>query len=384
MTRDELSRHQREVRAQRYLYIGMAAVVGFAFLILALGWWREVVSRGSESVATAAGKSITLESYAKRLDFQRQVMDQQIQLMQAQLAASDNELVSNYFRQQIQQAQLSQSFLPDQTLDLMIGEELVRQEAARRGIQVSDQDVDKEIQATFGDQPTPTTGPAPTTAPGATPQPTRTPAPSATPGPSPTPAPTADVPGRINNFLLSYGMTRAEFRSLFEAQLLTKKVEEAIGAEVPRTAEQVHARHILVENEDKAKEIRAKLAAGASFEELAKAESTDPGSKAKDGDLGWFPKGAMVPEFEAAAFQLPLKQVSEPVKSTYGYHLIEVLEKEQNRPLDEQMLEQRKASAYNDWLDKARNGPDVKRSLTDGQKQWVYSKIKWTPPNLPG
>lgn len=72
----------------------------------------------------------------------------------------------------------------------------------------------------------------------------------------------------------------------------------------------------------KAKDLRAKILAGAKFADVAKAESDDAGSGANGGDLGSFTKGRMVPEFENAAFSLPVGQVSEPVKSAYGYHLI--------------------------------------------------------------
>jgi peptidyl-prolyl cis-trans isomerase C len=73
---------------------------------------------------------------------------------------------------------------------------------------------------------------------------------------------------------------------------------------------------------ESAKAIRAKLVAGASFAELAKSESDDQGSGENGGDLGTFPQGAMVEEFDKVAFEIPVGQVSEPVKSAFGYHLI--------------------------------------------------------------
>jgi parvulin-like peptidyl-prolyl isomerase len=72
----------------------------------------------------------------------------------------------------------------------------------------------------------------------------------------------------------------------------------------------------------KAKEVRAKIVAGGNFGDLAKAESDDTGSGEQGGDLGSFGHGAMVAEFEEAAFKQPVGQVSEPVKTAFGYHLI--------------------------------------------------------------
>jgi len=105
--------------------------------------------------------------------------------------------------------------------------------------------------------------------------------------------------------------------------------------------DEIHARHILIRfkgskvplrlNEKdmteeealaKAQEVRAKIVGGAKFEEVAKAESDDVGSGDHGGDLDPFTKGKMVPQFEAAAFALPIGELSQPVKSDFGYHLI--------------------------------------------------------------
>ncbi|HVP00700.1 MAG TPA: peptidylprolyl isomerase [Bryobacteraceae bacterium] len=117
--------------------------------------------------------------------------------------------------------------------------------------------------------------------------------------------------------------------------------------------EQVKARHILIRFQGskmplaegkkdlteaealaKATELRAKIVAGADFATVAKEESDDKGSGANGGDLGAFGKGQMVPEFEKEAFQLPIGQVSQPVKSPFGYHLIKV-ESHGSKPFDE-------------------------------------------------
>ncbi len=85
---------------------------------------------------------------------------------------------------------------------------------------------------------------------------------------------------------------------------------------------QACAKHILVETAEDAKTVQAELASGISFEDEAKAKSIDPGSGAQGGDLGCFPTGAMIPVFEEAAFNAPLNEVTEPVQSEFGFHLI--------------------------------------------------------------
>ncbi|MBV8152624.1 MAG: peptidyl-prolyl cis-trans isomerase [Candidatus Eremiobacteraeota bacterium] len=90
-------------------------------------------------------------------------------------------------------------------------------------------------------------------------------------------------------------------------------------------AEQVHARHILVADKKTADMIEQKLKSGGKFEDLAKQYSSDPSSKDKGGDLGWFSRGQMVPAFQDAAFSQKVGVVGPPVKSPFGWHIIEVL-----------------------------------------------------------
>jgi peptidyl-prolyl cis-trans isomerase C len=91
-----------------------------------------------------------------------------------------------------------------------------------------------------------------------------------------------------------------------------------------KAEEEVHARHILVVSEDEAKAILAQLKGGADFIVLAKEKSKDPGSAESGGDLGYFTKEQMVPEFAEVAFKLGKGQLSDPVKTQFGWHIIKV------------------------------------------------------------
>ncbi|KEK24841.1 peptidylprolyl isomerase PrsA [Bacillus gaemokensis] len=99
---------------------------------------------------------------------------------------------------------------------------------------------------------------------------------------------------------------------------------------------EIKASHILVNDEKTATDIKKKLDEGASFEELAKEQSQDPGSKDKGGDLGYFGPGKItVPEFEGAAYKLNVGEISTPVKSSNGYHIIKLTDKKELKPYDE-------------------------------------------------
>jgi peptidyl-prolyl cis-trans isomerase C len=143
-----------------------------------------------------------------------------------------------------------------------------------------------------------------------------------------------------------------------------KKVYEDASKQI--TGEQeVHARHILVETEDEAKAVEEELKKGADFAELAKKKSKDPGAS-DGGDLGFFTKDQMVPEFSAVAFALEPGKISDPVKSQFGWHVIKVEEKRNRKAPDfDQVKGQietyvtRKAQA--DYVAKLREGAKIER-----------------------
>jgi peptidyl-prolyl cis-trans isomerase C len=111
-----------------------------------------------------------------------------------------------------------------------------------------------------------------------------------------------------------------------------KKVYEEASKQISDEPE-VHARHILVETEDEAKAVEEELKKGADFAELAKKKSKDPGAS-DGGDLGFFTKDQMVPEFSAVAFALEPGKISDPVKSQFGWHIIKVEEKRNRKAPD--------------------------------------------------
>jgi len=90
---------------------------------------------------------------------------------------------------------------------------------------------------------------------------------------------------------------------------------------------EVNASHILVSTQEEALKIRKEIENGASFEEMAAKYSLCPSGKSNGGNLGFFSKGVMVPEFERAAFLLPVGSVSQPVRTQFGYHLIKVIDR---------------------------------------------------------
>jgi peptidyl-prolyl cis-trans isomerase C len=106
-----------------------------------------------------------------------------------------------------------------------------------------------------------------------------------------------------------------------------KHYDSLVGTAAPE--EEVRARHILVESKDKARDLFEKLAHGSDFAQLAKEHSKDPGSKDQGGELGYFTRGQMVPQFEEAAFKLKKGEVGEPFQSQFGWHIVRVDDRRQ-------------------------------------------------------
>jgi foldase protein PrsA len=94
---------------------------------------------------------------------------------------------------------------------------------------------------------------------------------------------------------------------------------------------QIKARHILVKDEKTANEVKAKLDKGEDFAKLAKEYSTDTGTAEKGGELGWFGQGEMVPAFEEQAYKMKKDEISKPIKSDYGYHIIQLLDTKEKK-----------------------------------------------------
>jgi len=157
-------------------------------------------------------------------------------------------------------------------------------------------------------------------------------------------------------FKVQTGLDEATFAQIIrESQLLQALAEEVVVLE---EVDQVEAAHILVADEVLAKELLQRARDGEDFGELAEAYSEDPGSAVDGGKLGWFPEGVMVPEFEAAAFALQPGEVSDIVQTDYGYHIIKLVGREV-RALEPPYDEMARSQTFNAWFARMRTAADI-------------------------
>ena len=260
---------------------------------------------GRPLIARANGQPIFLDVYQKQVD-------------QTEKALADQGIMAEGTTGDAQRAQVRENVLQG-----LIDQALIEQAAARMGISVSDEELEASLQSIVG-----------------------------------------QGQGSLEQWLATNRMTMDELRTMQRAQLLAGKVIAAVSASVPTTAEQVHARHIFTVDQAKAQSLVARLRGGSeNFAALAQTELEDASTAANGGDLGWFPKDApMMPSAVVqAAFVLPVGEISDLVKSDFGYHIVKVEAREASRPLSPEMLLYAQQSAFQAWLAEQRAQARIER-----------------------
>lgn len=193
-------------------------------------------------------------------------------------------------------------------LDRLISLRLMRQQAKQEGISVSERDIDDRVTRIVAD---------------------------------------AGGKDQLVQVLQTEGFTGLAFRQAIQDLVLSERLSEK---HVPAlaTIEERRVRHVLVQTADQARAARQRLAGGATWEKVAAEMSADPGSKGRGGDLGFIQRGQTVPAFDQAAFSLPLNQLSEPVQTDFGFHILQVTDTRSQAPTPEQVsaLRQRDFGQY--------------------------------------
>jgi len=394
-TKKHLARLERERRQTRLIaYIAIGIIVVIVGLI-GYGILNETILKAIQPVVTVNGNSVTMREFKDRVQVARQqYVDQYMQYYQiAQMFGIDPSTDSSMSQtlNQLQSQLADPNLIGQQVIDDITNDLIIRQYAQANGIVVKAADVEKAIQDAFGYFPegTPTTTPAsapiayptwsatqyalmtPTTPPTLAPtipSPTQTLGPTATatgiPSLTPTTTPyTLDgFQGRYKEGLGLYtnlGINEADFRKIFfESNLYKQRVSDIVTSNVTHEQEQVWARHILVADEATALSIRAQLLLDVDFATQAAAQSLDTSTKDTGGDLGWFGNGKMVAEFETAAFTLQVGEISQPVQTTNGWHIIQVLGHE-IRPLTDTEYKAAVSAALNQWLSDQRTAATI-------------------------
>ncbi len=398
VSKKQQSRVARENLQRRLILITTILVAALVILVIGYGILDQTVLQVKKPVAKVDDAKITLQEFQARASYDRYQIIKNMALLEYYKGMfSFDQNSASYYDSMIQQnATLlnDPDSLGSQVLDELINDRVMMIQAEKMGITVSEEEVDRAVQEAFGFYKDGTPTPAPTDIILPTPTlsslqktlvpPTSTPTATATSGPTaatepPTATPTATVPAAtategptatpfptetpyteegFNTAYQDYVSTLEvetqfkpeQFRSVFRVRLIYEKLLEEVTKDTPTAETYVWARHILVASEGEAAALRDRLEKGEDFTQLAAEYSTDTSNKDLGGDLGWFSKGRMVAEFEEAAFALTeIGQISEPVQTSFGWHLIQLLGLEE-RPMTADRLDEVKQQAFDEWL----------------------------------
>ncbi len=368
MTKKQRTRAEREARLNRWIIAGTVAVGVLVVGILLYGYLAENVFKGRAPVATVNGVPITTADFQARVRHYRIVLQEQrnyytAQRMQLDPTDPNVSFLLEYLNNQIRQldSMLSETYataLGKEVLDRMVQEEIVRQEAARRGIAVSQEEIDRAIEEQFGyDRDaataallTPTVVPtAPVTAETAL---------TATATPAPTPVPKEEFDRRYQEYVKTYlkpsGLSEARFRAMVEASLLYDKVQQAMAAELPQTMEQVQIRYFSFSTQEEAGKAAERLGKGEKWEDIAAEIKEDEKGTAYASEPEWVTKGFLTEQFgkEAAGtvWETPVQQYTAPLAGTDGrWYIVQVMGREV-RELESWLRSYEEQRVFQEWL----------------------------------
>jgi len=377
-----LAQKQREDRQKRIIIIATISVLVIVFGLVAYGVIDRFVLTPKVTVIELENEKITADQFEQQVRWRRRnmIMDIDQMLMTFQQLGGTPE-VFGYFEQQLMLAvtSLQQPLMVGQEVIQALSQDIIlKVEAEKMGIIVDDALIDREIQEAFGyfaeGTATPAATLAPTTTPAASENEDGEPDPTATPLLQPTEYTEELFNDNYKQFLLSVedvGITEGTIRDIIEITIIREQILDIVSVDVEATAEHVWIRHILVADEETANEVLGKLADGEDFADLAAEYSLDTSNKDQGGDLDWFTRGAMVQPFEEAAFALEVGEISDPVQTDFGWHILESLGKD-DLLLDPSAHQELRNQAYANWM--AEKETEYQPIINDNWSKYVPSE----------
>jgi peptidyl-prolyl cis-trans isomerase D len=402
VTKKHLARIEREQIQRRYITFATMLIVVIVVALIVAGFIIEGVIKPKQPIAQVNDTIITTELFQSRVRYQRYLYTTEYLNTYQFIQSMGDPNSFSYFESYLLQIQseMEPEFIGLNTLNDLIDNEFIREEANRLGIKVGEAEVKERINQIIFQYypdgtptpepteiiiPTPTLSelqmtlvpPTPTEVVTATEETELTATPTDTTGvdtaeemePTPTvalPTPTVYTESAYKenyrdfmSYIQSYArISEEDVYDYYESLILREKVSEAVITDIPADEEKLWARHILFRDEEtgeqRAKDFLARIKAGEDFGEVAQQIADSAGEDTEEitvryEDLGWFGEGMMVEPFDLAARSLEVGEISDPIQTSFGWHVIQLLGRD-IQPRSQAAIDQLRQGAFEEWL----------------------------------
>ncbi len=387
------SHRARQERMDRIAKISTYGVIGLVVSILVFGALYEYSWKPNKAVARVGDQKITLADYQGLYAYRAVTLWDELSTLNDYVdyfnSSEDLSFLVSTYESEIETVQQEIQELPTTVLDELLNYAIARREAEARGIVITDEEVQLEVESTFGYDreadaasataiaaaetitatlvPTATTVPTAIVTDSITTTETVTATVEATATPTEVPMTQEEYETTADSYFTSIeaasGYTKEDLYKLVENSLYLEAVQNAIMAEAPTTAEQIYLWRMAFDTEEEAQTARELVLAGASFEEMAQ-EREENLDMSVSAEVGWVPAAQMSDALAEVAFALEVGETSEPVETSNGWELLKVTDQAEDMELDEYSLSLVQEDAADAWFAEQRAADDVKSYWT--------------------
>jgi foldase protein PrsA len=317
-SRKPTTRWDEERRSQLLVIaLGASVVIVVAFIAL-FGYYQTKVRPKGETVLEVGSRSFSLDYVERRLRY-------------------------DFSQGTGSVYQSDPTGAPTRLLNEIENEELMRQGAPEKGVDLSDEAIDAEIRTRHN---------------------------------APASADRNTFAAAYRQAVLDSGLSTQGYRDVVAADIASKAIQPMFLAEAPKTADQVHFRAIIVTTEDAAKAALQRLQNGEDFAVVAQQVSEDTGSRDKGGDLDWFPRGVLESVLDQAVFSLEINQISDVIAGTNAYFIVQVLERQNQRDTTDSQRSTLASQAQQQWIKALSDRLGVATLMSDSQRASILSIVQ--------
>ena len=387
LTKKQIARSRKEAQQLRIIWISVAAVGVIVLGVLAFALIREAILIPNAAVAVVDGEKITATDFQDLLTYRRYSLHNNITSLNYQLQSFDttseeNQFLVSFYQQQLTQLESLLDQAPQDALDELIEDELIKQKAAEVGLAVTPEEIAQQIQSDLQSSFVEQTGSITAT----------------TPISTPTPVPQDALDQRYQQAIEAMMLSDKAFRRVVGRSMLRSEVSDLFASQVITTGLVAHVQLIPADSQETAEATQKRIEAGEDFATVAQEVYSSTQGIQNDGDIGWVTTGQVSSTYgidlENAVFAMDVNKVT-TVQSNDQFYVVVVVERNENGPLPADVISSRQGSALTDWLEQQKEASgrqnraaakaaraDPARSLCDRAKLTSTERLEAIPAVL--